>query len=68
MLCLVSSPLEGVRGLLSISLEGSTLPAFTLALWNKNINRKCFEYFMSQYVGISKRKIAIISLGKMPNG
>ena len=23
---------------------------------------------MSQYVGISKQKIAIISLGKMPNG
>ncbi len=32
------------------------------------INRKCFEYVMSQYVGISKQKIAIISLGKMPNG
>ena len=36
--------------------------------WNINIKRKCFENFMSQYVGISKHKIAIISLGKMPNG
>ena len=49
-------------------MAGAVEKTKTIKPYLRNLKENVLNNYMSWYVDISKQKIAIISLGKMPNG